>query len=114
MARVVTPLTDSKIKNAKTDDKEYTLADGNGLSLLVRTNGNKYFIFRYLSPTTLKRNRMSLGQYPNMTLKQAREKTLEFQKLISDGIDPVEKKREDEELIRIEQEKNSYYSKSFR
>lgn len=108
MARVVTPLTDSKIKNAKVQDKDYNLADGNGLSLLVRVSGNKYFIFRYLSPITQKRNRMSLGQYPNMTLKQARDKTIEFQNLISDGIDPVQQKKTEEQKIKADKEKNIY------
>lgn len=104
MARVVTPLNDTKIKTSKPKDKEYLIPDGKGLSISIKPNGNKLWIFRYKSPTTLKRNRMSLGKYPNTTLKQARDKTTEYQNLISDGIDPVEYKKKIEDNIKQEQE----------
>lgn len=35
------------IKRAKPKEKSYTLADGNGLSLLVETNGSKGWSYRY-------------------------------------------------------------------
>ncbi|CDM90607.1 protein of unknown function [Xenorhabdus bovienii] len=35
------------IKRAKPKEKSYTLADGNGLSLLVETNGSKGWRYRY-------------------------------------------------------------------
>ena len=34
-------LSDTKIRNAKPTDKEYTLADGQGPSVVVRPNGTK-------------------------------------------------------------------------
>jgi hypothetical protein len=40
MARITTPLTDTKIKTAKPSEKDYTLSDGNGLYLLVCTSSN--------------------------------------------------------------------------
>lgn len=39
-------LTDLAIKAAKSQDKQYTLRDGNGLFLLVHPNGSKYFQLR--------------------------------------------------------------------
>jgi Arm DNA-binding domain len=41
-------LSDTKIRNAKPADKEYTLADGQGLSVRVQTNGTKIWLYRYL------------------------------------------------------------------
>ncbi|MDX6910577.1 Arm DNA-binding domain-containing protein [Hafnia paralvei] len=40
-------LTDAKIRTAKPQNKPYTLNDGNGLSLLIDTNGSKGWRFRY-------------------------------------------------------------------
>jgi len=40
-------LSDTKIRNAKPADKEYTLADGQGLSVVVRPNGTKLWLYRY-------------------------------------------------------------------
>lgn len=42
MPRLVTPLTDSKIKNAKIQSKDYSLSDGDGLYLLIKKQVQKY------------------------------------------------------------------------
>lgn len=112
MGRAITPLTNTEIKNSKPKERDYTLSDGNGLSLVIKTNSKKNWIFRYLNPITNKRNRTSLGNYPNVTLKQARDKTLEYHNLISGGIDPVQAEREQKEEKRIEQERNTYIIKN--
>jgi hypothetical protein len=39
-------LSDTKIRNAKPADKEYSLADGQGLSVRVQTNGTKIWLYR--------------------------------------------------------------------
>ena len=41
MARITTPLSDTKIKTAKPQEKEYTLQDGKGLYLLIKPIGTK-------------------------------------------------------------------------
>jgi hypothetical protein len=43
----VLPLTDTEIKNAKPKEKEYALADGNGLQLSIKTDGRKVFFDEY-------------------------------------------------------------------
>ena len=93
MAKVVTPLTDTKIKESKAKDKDYTLADGNGLQLLIKTNVAKLWEFRYNSPTTAQRRKTSLGNYPTVKLKNARTKRAEYQELIINNIDPIEHNR---------------------
>ena len=65
-------LTDMAIKRAKPKEKAYTLADGNGLSLLVDTNGSKGWRYRYQFGGKTKM--ISLGIYPVVTLTEARAK----------------------------------------
>lgn len=84
-------LDDLTIRAAKPKLKAYTLRDGNGLFLLVHPNGSKYFQLR----TTLhgKSKLVRLGVYPNLSLAQARIKSIEAIKLIEADLDPtVEKK----------------------
>ena len=82
-------LTDRKIVNAKTSDKQYKLFDGKGLFLLIHSNGSKYFRWDYAFEW--KRKTLALGVYPETTLKQAREERLEAQKLLREGKDPHRK-----------------------
>ncbi len=107
MGKTIVPLNDTKIKNSKPQEKEYSLADGEGLSLLIKPNGSKLWIFRYTSPTTLKRNRASFGKYPAVSLKDARDKRFEYQKLIENNIDPVEHTRAIKEEIKQQESKSN-------
>ncbi len=68
MAKQITPLTNTEVKQAKIKDKEYTLADGAGLQLRVRPNGAKLWILKYSQPYTKKRTNLSLGKYPQVSL----------------------------------------------
>lgn len=47
MARITKPLTNTEIEKAKPRDKDYTLSDGQGLYLLVKTNSSKLWHFNY-------------------------------------------------------------------
>ncbi len=81
-------LDDLTVKAAKPKDKEYTLRDGNGLFLLIHTNGGKYFHLR----TTLhgKPKKIQLGTYPEISLSKARELARESLKLVKvEHRDPV-------------------------
>lgn len=88
MARTVKPLTDIKIKNAKAKDKTYSLYDGDGLQIEIRTTGIKTWIFRYMSIVSKKVVKITLGKYPIISLVEARDKKIEFYKMLKDGIDP--------------------------
>jgi integrase len=87
MPKKIPPLTDSKIKTAKAKEKQYSLNDGDGLRFIVTIKDTKYFRFDYTRPNG-KRNSISMGKYPTITLAEAREKRLEYRKLLSNGIDP--------------------------
>ncbi|UPR28978.1 MULTISPECIES: tyrosine-type recombinase/integrase [Vibrio] len=104
MARKVIPLTNTQVKQAKSKEKEYSLNDGDGLSLRIRPSGSKSWFFTYLVPITKKRFKISFGSYPEVTLAQARKKRDEARALVVDGIDPKVHKltAETEELEAIE------------
>ncbi len=71
-------LTEIIIKNAKPKEKPYSLSDGRGLILDIRPNGSKYWIARLWIDG--KEKRKSLGSYPNVSLKAARDKNYEIRK----------------------------------
>ncbi len=50
MARTTKPLTNTEIKQANPKEKEYSLADGQGLKLRIKPNGSKLWIFNYYRP----------------------------------------------------------------
>ena len=87
-------LTDSACKGAKPKHKQYKLTDGGGLYLLVRSNGSKLWQmkYRYLG----KEKTLSIGQYPIITLAEARDARTDAKRLLakSPPIDPMEQKSE--------------------
>jgi len=85
------PLSDTAIRNAKPKGKPYKLADGAGLVLLINPNGSRWWRFRYRYDG--KEKMLSLGVYPDVSLKEAREKRDEARKLIAQGIDPSAQKK---------------------
>ena len=112
MPKISKPLSDTEIKNAKyTTDEEFELlkkkleesnsnvkaikknklADGKGLYLIIKANGSKVwrFDFRYGN----KNLSMSFGVYPEVTLKEAREKREEARQLLANNINPISAKR---------------------
>ncbi|MFY4765189.1 Arm DNA-binding domain-containing protein, partial [Aliarcobacter butzleri] len=67
MAKHVKTLTDTEVKNLKPKDKDYKICDGNNLYLVVRKSGIKFFRFDFFYNN--KRQSMSLGNYPEVSLK---------------------------------------------
>ncbi len=86
-------LTPSAVTNAKPQAAAYKLADERGMYLLVKPNGARWWRFDYYRPGTGKRNTLSLGTYPDVSLKRAREKRDELRRLLADGIDPGDKRK---------------------
>ncbi|MBW6011767.1 integrase [Klebsiella sp. 11263] len=86
-------LTDIKVKSIKPTDKSVKVTDSQGMFLLVKPSGAKYWRFQYRFSG--KQKVLALGVYPTISLADARRKRDEARKLISNGIDPSEKKKED-------------------
>lgn len=90
MARTQNKLTALQIKKLKADSqKSIKIGDGGNLYFRVDPNESRYWIFNYTRPYTSKRNEMSLGTYPEMSLEEARKVRDEYKVLIQKGIDPA-------------------------
>jgi integrase len=79
-------LTDARIRAAKPLKKPFKLRDSRGLVLLIKPNGSRLWRLRYEFDGVEKG--LSLGIYPEVSLKMARERHDEARKLIADGTDP--------------------------
>ena len=104
MARLTKPLTNTEVERAKAKDKEYTLSDGGGLYLLVKSNGGKLWRFNYYKPITKKRALISFGRYPDVSLQQARKQRDECLALLSESVDPLEHRQQQEAEALAERE----------
>lgn len=80
------PLTDTAVRQAKPREKPYTITDGDGLSLHISPNGTKAWHFRYIWGG--KQLRISFGTYPELSLKDARERREAGRANVAKGIDP--------------------------
>ena len=79
-------LSETQIRNLKPRDKRYMVRDDNGLYLEVMTSGNKHWRYRYYDDK--KEIKLSLGEYPYLSLKDAREKRDDLRRGMEKGIDP--------------------------
>lgn len=85
------PLTDTAIRMAKPAGKARKLSDEKGLYLEVAPSGGKWWRFKYRFES--KEKRLALGVYPDVGLKQAREKRDEARSLLAQGVDPAEHRK---------------------
>jgi integrase len=85
------PLTDTAIRKAKPDAKQRKLYDERGLFLLISPKGGKWWRFKYQFDG--KEKLLSLGTYPDTSLKNARERRDEARKQVAAGIDPGEHRK---------------------
>lgn len=99
---LIMPLTDTKIKAAKERDRNYKLADGEGLYLLVRSSGTKSWQMKYRFLD--KEKTLTLGKYPEITIKEARRLKFEAKSLLSENIDPSQSKQEKQQEFKKEHE----------
>lgn len=89
-------------RRAKPEDKPYTLGDGQGLSLLIEPNGSRSWRFGYRYAG--KPKMISLGVYPTITLADARSLRDEARKLVAEGKNPSEVRKEQKLALQKESE----------
>jgi integrase len=87
------PLTDIQIRNAKPASKPFKLSDTGWLYLLVSPTGSKLWRMAYRFGG--KEKTLSIGGYPEISLKEARTKRDEAKALLADGVDPSERRKLD-------------------
>ncbi len=82
------PLTDTKIRSAKPQEKPYQLQDGQGLYLDVRPSGAKIWRYRFwLTPK--KDGRYTIGEYPGVSLADARREREWAREQVKQGRNPT-------------------------
>ncbi len=80
-------LTDTAVRRAVAKKKSYKMYDSGGLFLLVMPNGGKWWRFKYRYNN--KEKLLSLGTYPDITLKAARDRRDLERRKLADKIDPA-------------------------
>lgn len=83
---MINALSDTKIRRTKPKDRPLKLSDGGGLYRLVNPTGSRWWRFKYRFGG--KERGISLGGYPTVTLKDARDRREDARRLVSEGIDP--------------------------
>jgi hypothetical protein len=85
------PLTDAKIKGLRPGAARYLESDGKGLSLDVLPSGKLSWLYRY--HLNGKQERVTLGQYPSVTLKAARNMRDKLATEVAEGKSPAAEKK---------------------
>ncbi|QFS37075.1 Phage integrase family [Burkholderia cepacia] len=86
------PLTDIKIRQAKAGNKPTKLTDSNGLYLLVNPSGSK--LWRYKYRIAGKENLFAIGEYPTVSLQDARAARDGARELVKKGLHPSHARQE--------------------
>lgn len=85
------PLTDVTARNAKPSEKTRRLTDSAGLYLEISPAGGKWWRFKYRFDG--KEKRLSLGVYPDISLKEARERRDAARRQVAQGVDPSQHRK---------------------
>ena len=85
------PITHVAVVNAKPREKPYRLFDGRGLYLEISPSGGRWWRFKYRFDD--KEKRLSLGVYPDVSLKEARDHPDDVRRKLRAGIDPGEERK---------------------
>jgi integrase len=94
MPKLISPLTDIQLRNAKPTDKPYKLADGGGLYVEVMPTGAKHWRMK-VRQMNGKETRLTFGTYPEVSLATARAERAKAKKEQVAGIDPAQSRRID-------------------
>ena len=83
-------LTEMKLRSLKSKEKDYRVSDGNGLFIIVRASGTHSWQYRFTSPISKKERIRTIGNYPKITLAQARSEHRLLYSDVKSGKDPQE------------------------
>jgi hypothetical protein len=94
------PLTETKIRAIKPRDSDFKVADEKGLYLLVTPAGGRLWKVKFRAPGGTEK-KLSLGSYPDISLKDARERRDGARKQLANGVDPAAQKRRDDWAAKV-------------
>ncbi|MDR3300183.1 MAG: Arm DNA-binding domain-containing protein [Candidatus Accumulibacter sp.] len=80
MPKLVQPLSDARLRAAKSKDKPYRLTDGGGLYLLINPDNSRYWRMDYRLGS--RRNTLAFGKFPDVSLSAARDRRKEAMALL--------------------------------
>jgi integrase len=100
-------LTDTAVKNAKPEDKARKLSDGGGLYLLIKPTGYKSWKYDFRLDNT--RGSYTIGNYPDIGLKKARQEHREARELVVMGINPKQIKIQRKVKEELKNKRFSFY-----
>lgn len=83
-----TGLTANAVKHARPREAAYKLSDRDGLYLLVKPSGVRYWRMNYRFDG--QQRTLSFGRWPEILLSDAREMLLEARRQLAKGLDPFE------------------------
>jgi hypothetical protein len=86
MPKLISPLSDIQLRNAKPADKPYKLSDGGGLYVEIMPNGSKLWRMK-VRQANGKESRLTFGSYPDVTLANARAKRSKVKQQQAAGLD---------------------------
>lgn len=114
MPKRIKPLTDTKVRTAKPQEKEYKLFDGGGLFLLVSPSGGRLWYFKYRFGG--KEKKLAFGSYPEISLLDARYQREDARKLLASNVDPgavrkAQKQADSEETETLEVIAREWYNR---
>lgn len=88
------------IDNAKPRDKPYSLTDGGGLHIEVLPSGSKVWRFKYHHAG--KREKVTIGPFPAVSIKAARDRHAELCAVLAGGASPAKAKQSEAAELRQE------------
>lgn len=93
-------LSDTAVRNAKPKPAAFKLADGEGMYLLVKPDGAKYWRLKYRYEG--KERLLALGVYPEVSLKAARARRAEAREKLASGLDPMVERKATNRMRRLQ------------
>lgn len=100
MPKVATPLNDTRIKAMKPKDKRFIVSDGGGVCLEVMTSGAKIWRYRYRL-NGKQQPLVTIGNYPAVSLQDARERGRRYAESVAKGISPVSDAKYDRGALKV-------------
>jgi integrase len=99
MPKTAIPLNDKRIKAMRPKAKRYLVADGGGLALEVMASGTKIWRYRF-SLHGKQQPLVTIGEYPSVTLLEARDRARKYAETVSSGVSPVADAKKDRGAVK--------------